>query len=185
MKKKILSALLVSAGLAAVASTAQASDGTITFNGAVIASTCKVNGGNGDVTVTLPHVGSNTLAAAGAVAGRTPFTLSLSGCATGTGNPAKVGAFFEAGANVNQSTGRLTLDAGTADAPGAKNVELNVLNAQQQPIKVGFQGDQNSQIVDIGSDGTATLNYFTEYYATDAAVAGAANSRVQYSLMYP
>jgi len=39
-------------------------------------------------------------------------------------------------------------------------------------------------LVTIAPDGTATLNYFAEYYASDAVTAGTANSKVQYSLVY-
>ncbi|WP_175863927.1 fimbrial protein [Burkholderia cepacia] len=177
-----LSLLMAAAGLAA-ASSAHASDGTITITGNIIASTCKVsNGSGGNLTVTLPKIGTNTLAEAASVAGRTPFSVKLDGCTTGGENPTKVGVVFEAGSNVNQSTGRLTLDKGEG---AATNVEINVLNDQQDPIKVGAMGDQNSQFVDIAADGKATLNYFAEYYATGAATAGAANSKVQYSLTYP
>ncbi|MCA7936096.1 fimbrial protein [Burkholderia cepacia] len=176
-----LSMLMAAAGLAA-ASAAHASDGTITFTGNIIASTCKVsNGSGGSIPVTLPKVGTSTLADPGSTAGRTPFSVMLEGCTTGGENPTKVGVFFEAGSNVNQSTGRLTLDNG---ADTAKNVEINVLNDKQSPIKLGAMGEQGGQLVDIAADGKATLNYFAEYYATAAATAGKANSKVQYSLTY-
>ncbi|WP_423382277.1 fimbrial protein [Burkholderia sp. LMG 32019] len=175
-----LSMLMAAAGLAA-ASAAHASDGSITFTGNIIASTCKVsNSGGGNVAVALPKVGTSTLAAATNTAGRTPFSVMLEGCTTGGDNPTKVGVVFEAGTNVN-SAGRLTLDSG---ADTAKNVEINVLNDQQSPIKLGVMGDQGGQFVDIAEDGKATLNYFAEYYATGAATAGKANSKVQYSLTY-
>lgn len=152
-----LSMLMAAAGLAA-ASAAHASDGTITITGNVIASTCKVsNGAGGNVPVTLPKVGTNTLAEAGSVADRTPFSVMLEGCTTSGENPTEVGLVFESGSNVNQSTGRLTLDGGEG---AAKNVEINVLNDKQSPVKVGAMGDQNSQLVDIAADGKATLKYF-------------------------
>ncbi|KVV43758.1 hypothetical protein WT27_09725 [Burkholderia territorii] len=182
-KNALLPILLVSAGFFSAA-TAYASDGTITFNGNVIASTCKPDGGPADLTVTLPPVSTAALGEAGKSAGRTPFSLSLTGCSTSEGNPTKVAVTFEAGPSVNQSTGRLTVDAGTTEAPGAKNVELQVLNAQQQPVKVGAAGDQNSLLVDIGQDGKAKMDYYAEYIATGAAEAGAVNTRVQYSLNY-
>lgn len=183
MKKTILPLLLASAGLLSTV-TAYASDGTITFNGNVIASTCKPDGGPADLTVTLPPVSTTALGESGKAAGRTPFSLSLTGCATTTGNPTKVSVAFEAGPSVNQSTGRLILDQGTEEAPGAKNVELQVLNAQQQPVKVGAAGDQNALVVDIGQDGKAKMDYYAEYMATGVAEAGAVNTRVQYSLSY-
>ncbi|KVO47962.1 fimbrial protein [Burkholderia ubonensis] len=178
----MLSLVLVSAGLAA-ASAAHASDGTITFTGNVMASTCKVDNG-GSVDVSLPTVGANTLGAAGSTAGRTPFTLSLTECATGAGNPTKVSAVFEAGPTVDQTTGRLMLDAGTEERPAAKNVQISVLNDQHKAMQLGAMGNQGSQVIDIASDGTAKLNYFAEYYATGKAEAGSANSKVQYSLTY-
>jgi len=180
--RKLIPLLLVSAGLAA-ASAAHAAEGTITFTGNVISSTCKINGDQANVSVALPHVGANALGSAGATAGRTPFSLALTDCASGDENPTKVSVVFESGANVDQTTGRLTLDEGTAEAPAAKNVQISILNDKQQPIKVGAEGDQGSQVVDI-VDGTAQLNYFAEYHATDKAEAGAANSKVQYSLTY-
>lgn len=179
MKKQILSALLASAGLMMITSAAHATDGTITINGSILQSTCKINGGTtGDVTVNLPKLRSTALPSVGSVGGRTPFTLALSECGTTGG---KVGVYFEPGANVDASSGRLTLDAA---ADTAKGVQINVLNDKQQQIKVGSAGDQNSQLVDIAADGTATLNYFAEYYASDAVTAGTANSKVQYSLVY-
>ncbi|MDN7452324.1 fimbrial protein [Burkholderia cenocepacia] len=183
LKKAIIPFLLASAGILSV-SGAYASDGTITFNGNIIASTCKPDGGPADLTVTLPPVSTTALGEAGKTAGRTPFNLMLTGCATTEGNPTKVAVTFEAGPSVNQSTGRLTVDAGTSEAPGAKNVEVQVLNDQQQPVKVGAAGDQGSQIVDIGADGKAKMDYYAEYMATGAAGAGAVNTRVQYSLSY-
>lgn len=179
---KLLSLLVVSAGLAA-ASAAHASDGTITFTGNVMASTCKVDNG-GNVAVALPHVGANTLEAPGSTAGRTPFTLSLQGCATGAGNPTKVSAVFESGSNVDQASGRLKLDAGTEEQPAAQNVQINVLNDALTPIHLGAMGSQGSQVIDIAADGSAKLNYFAEYYAAGAVKAGDVTSRVEYSLIY-
>ncbi|AOI58732.1 fimbrial protein [Burkholderia diffusa] len=184
MKKTFISAVLAAGGIIAMAPAAYASDGTITFNGSVIASTCKPDGGAADVTVTLPPVSTTALKESGQTAGRTPFSLMLTGCATTEGNPTKVSVAFESGASVNHSTGRLTLDAGTAEAPSAKNVEISVLNAQQQSVNVGGAGDQGALSADIGKDGKAKMDYFAEYVATGAAEAGAANTRVQYSLSY-
>ncbi|WP_065503125.1 fimbrial protein [Burkholderia stabilis] len=185
-----LSLFVAVAGLAA-ASAAHASDGTINFTGSVVASTCKINEGVNDLSVTLPKASTNQLAAEGATAGRTPFKLTLTGCTTdkeenGTTIPApvnKVSVAFEPGPNVNLATGRLTLTG--ADA--AKNVEIGILNDKYQAIKVGAESSaQNSQIVDIDTTaGTATLQYSAQYVATGEATGGSANSFVTYSLIYP
>ncbi|KVD47577.1 fimbrial protein [Burkholderia sp. ABCPW 11] len=194
MKKIVL--LMSVAGLASVAmNAAHASDGTINFTGAVVASTCKINGGTNDLTVPLPKVSTNQLSAAGATAGSTPFTLSLSGCTTDKKDAAntvipapvkKVSVAFEPGANVNLATGRLKPTG--ADAAG--NVEIGILNDKYQPIKIGAESStQGVQIVDIdtaeGGTGTATLQFAAQYVATGEVTGGSANSFVTYSLTYP
>ncbi|MCA8293767.1 type 1 fimbrial protein [Burkholderia sp. AU30198] len=190
MKK--ITMLLSLAGLSfAAMNAAHASDGTINFTGSVVASTCKINGGTNNLTVTLPKASSNQLTQAGATAGRTPFKLTLTGCTTDktegeTVVPApvkKVSVAFEPGSSVNLATGRLMLTG--ADA--AKNVEIAILNDKYEAIKVGTESTgQNSQVADIDTTaGTATLQYTAEYVATGAATGGSANSFVTYSLIYP
>lgn len=174
MNKLSLASALAIALLAAPA--AYAADGTITFTGNVTAVTCTINGGNGDFNVVLPTVSAASLAAPGAVAGRTPFKIEVSGCTPDTG---KISAFFEADAQVN-SQGRLDIDAG-----GAKNVQVALLNDSHDLIKVGAAAvDQNSQKVNLSS-GAATLNYYAQYEATvGAAEAGAVATRVRYTMSY-
>ncbi|OMG71975.1 fimbrial protein [Burkholderia ubonensis] len=190
MKK--ITMMMSAAGLAFMAmNAAHASDGTINFTGSVVASTCKINGGNNTMNVALPKASTNQLTQVGATAGRTPFTLVLTECATDkteneTVIPApvnKVSVTFEPGPNVNLTTGRLTLTG--ADA--AKNVEIGILNDKYEPIKVGADSStQNSQVVNIDTTaGTATLQYAAQYVATGLATGGSANSYVTYSLIYP
>ncbi|WP_175812895.1 fimbrial protein [Burkholderia contaminans] len=169
----------------AAAAPAMAADGEITFNGKVLSSTCSIGAGGGatgnkNMTVKLPTVSVAALANAGDVAGRTPFSVQLSGC---TGDSTKVSTVFEAGDTVDAGSGRLNLVKTGADAI-AKNVQINLLNDSQKPIKAGVAGpQQGSQVVAL-KGGSATLNYYAEYYATGKAEAGAANSRIQYSLDY-
>ncbi|RQR66984.1 type 1 fimbrial protein [Burkholderia sp. Bp9126] len=188
---KVISALLAFAGIGLM-STAHAADGTITFTGNITASTCKIDGSDAasthDKSVTLPTVSARALNSVGAVAGRTAFGFALTDCKvddeTSKGNPTKVQVAFENATNVTLD-GKLSLDEGTAEAPTASNVVLQLLNDKQEPIKVGANApDQNSQVVSINEDGTAQLNFFAEYLATEAATAGSANSRVQYTLTY-
>ncbi|WP_420994756.1 fimbrial protein [Cupriavidus sp. 30B13] len=177
MKKTIFAtAIAAAAAAAAFAPAAQAAgDGTISFQGNVVATTCVINGGNKDLNVTLPAVSASVLKDAGSTAGRTPFTIKLSGC---TGSSTTVSTAFEAGSTVNQNTGRLVVDN------AATKVEIGLLNDKYQPIKAGAaQADQNSQVVALDAAGTE-LNYFAEYVSLGDAAAGAANSRIQYSLVY-
>nr|WP_236598980.1 fimbrial protein [Ramlibacter monticola] len=161
-----------------VSQQALASDGTITFNGEIVANTCVVNGGNGNFTVTLPKVGANSLAAIGATAGRTPFQIALSGCSWPDGT--KVHSYFEAGTTVDSTTGKLIT--------GNSTVQIALLNADGNPITAGSpdatQASQQATQMVVVTNGAATLPYFAEYYATQKAVPGMANTMVVYTIVY-
>ncbi len=119
MKISKLSAVLALAvSTAAISSfSAQAADGTITFNGKVTDQTCTISTPGGkDFTVTLPTVSASTLATQSATAGRTPFAINLTKCSKG-----QVATYFEPGATVDFNTGRLNNQAQT-DA--ATNVQI-------------------------------------------------------------
>ncbi|MGO4278151.1 major type 1 subunit fimbrin (pilin) [Cupriavidus sp. OV038] len=176
MKSKLLSALIIG-GTAMASQMAAAADGTITFTGNVTAQTCAINGGATNFVVALPTVSASSLSAAGKTAGRTPFSIALSGCTPTAGN---VRTFFEAGPNTDASTGRLNLTAG-----GAQRVQIGLQNASDETnINVGFANAlQNSKSVPLAS-GAATLRYYAQYVATGAATAGAANTSVMYSIAY-
>ena len=168
-------------GLAALlASNAQAADGTITINGEVTAQTCQIsgNGQGADFTVTLPTVSAAQLNKAGVTAGRTPFQIALTNYTPNSGN---VGVYFEPGTNVNTMTGRLINLASS----GAKNIEIGLLNDDTSAINLGSaaQSVQNVKFVPL-TDGAATLNYFAEYAATDAATAGGVTTQSLYSIVY-
>lgn len=174
---KVFSALI----LVAAPFTANAVDGTITFNGEVTDKTCTIATPQGiDFTVTLPTVSTSTLAAAGQVAGRTPFSINLSDC-----NPGDVATYFEPGATVDLGTGRLNNVAATA---AATQVQLQLLGANNQFLPVVSAGagsaQANSQWVTVNAGGSADLNYFVEYYATGASTAGEVTSSVKYTIIY-
>ncbi|CAE6868896.1 Major fimbrial subunit SMF-1 [Paraburkholderia nemoris] len=176
MKKTLLSTLLAAASIAMLAPAAHAADGTITFNGSVVGTTCTINSGTPNFSVTLPPVSTSALATAGATAGLTPFSIALTACSGGTGNAT---AYLEPGPTVDTATGQLIVAAG-----GATNVEIGLLNSKNQPIVAGAAtGSQNTDLVSIAS-GSATLNMYAQYVAMGAATAGAANSTIQYTISY-
>ncbi|WP_334042412.1 fimbrial protein [Burkholderia ambifaria] len=188
--KNNITALSAVALMLATTGVAYASDGTITFTGAVVASTCKVNGGTGDLAVALPHVATNQLTSTGQTAGRTPFTLSLSGCTSPVDAegkpvanvPTKVAVVFEPGPNVNLTTGRLK-PTGTG---AAANIEVGIQTDGYKDIKIGADAaSQGAQSATIGKDGNATLQYAAQYYATGASTAGPVTTSVTYSVIYP
>lgn len=176
MKKIALIAATTILGISA----AHAADGTITINGLVTDKTCDIITPQGkDFTVTLPTVSKQTLAQNGDTAGRTPFTINLGDCSEG-----KVATYFEPGATVDFASGRLK----NQDLAGATNVQVQLLGSNNQFIPVlaaGANGAQeNSQWVDVTEGGSADLNYYAEYYATDASTAGKVTTSVQYTIIY-
>lgn len=176
-------AFLAAIAAIALSSSAFASDGTITFTGQVTAQTCAIsgNGGTSNFTVALPTVSAGSLGVAGSTAGRTPFTIALSGCTPNTGT---VHTFFEAGSTTDSASGRLNLTPAAAGSANASNVQIQLLNSDASGIAAGFaDASQNSQTASI-SGGAATLNYSAQYYATGTATAGSANSRVTYTMAY-
>ncbi len=140
--KRTMAAAGISAALAAPMS-GLASDGTITFTGAVTASSCtiKINGtGTGDGTVALPTVDTAALTngAARTTAAGTFFSVGLSACTAATDigatpvAPTTVQIYFEAGPNVDHVTG------GLINTVAGSNVEVNIYNASAASI-VGTQ----------------------------------------------
>lgn len=177
LNTKLLLATALVAGFATFgANTARATDGTINITGNVTASTCKINGANSPATiaVTLPTVPTTSLAAAAAVAGRTPFAINLSGC----GSLTKATTFFEPGPTV-MADGNLKNATGSATG-----VEVQLLNNDFSAINLsGAAGSQNSAQATLTS-GAGTLNYYAQYYATAAAGAGTVNTSVQFTMSY-
>lgn len=180
MKLALTTLTATTLGLAALlSSSAQAADGTITINGEVTAQTCQIsgNGGGADFVVTLPTVSTSALPTAGATAGRTPFNVALTNCSPDSGN---VAVYFEPNATVDTATGHLKNTA----SGGAQNVQVGLLNSDHSDIQLGNgEASQNMQFVALDA-GTATLNYFAQYVATDAATAGTVTTRSMYSIVY-
>ncbi|EOX4902160.1 fimbrial protein [Vibrio alginolyticus] len=157
-----------------------ATNGTITFVGEVTDTTCdiSVGGGASDSTITLPTVSSANLSNVGETAGRVEFDVSLSNCSDAASKSAY--AFFESGANVDSSTGRLV------NTGNATNVDLQILDVANSyaPIKVGNTAQNSESVASAITDNSSTLKYAVEYYATGVATAGTVNSSVTYTISY-
>lgn len=183
MNKTLLSTTLV-ATMAAIgfAPTAQAIDGTINITGKVVGQTCQVEntafGTQVTKSVAMPLVLTSALGAAGNVANKTPFTLTISGCDTAL---TSVQTQFS-GANIDAATGNLKISS----ASPATNVEIQLLNASDAPMSLSGADAtaQNSQVVALVSGG-ATMKYSAQYIAVNgAAGAGSANTSVEFTMNY-
>ncbi|MGM3273875.1 fimbrial protein [Ralstonia sp. 24A2] len=176
--KKIAIAIAGALTLGAAATAQAQSDGTITFNGEVLATSCVIEAGGttgADATVELPKVAQNSLKADGARIGDTPFSIKI-GSAASPCTQNNVQAYFHNRGNVN-AAGRLN-----NEPTGAANVNVVLLNSDHDVINLS--NNTNSKIVPIVS-GEAQLDFFGQYYATGAAGAGTVKTGVEYSIVYP
>ncbi|HEV2703305.1 MAG TPA: hypothetical protein VGV09_16885 [Steroidobacteraceae bacterium] len=191
---------LLAAGVAtamALPLSSQASDGTITFTGAVTANTCtvSVNGAGNTTTVALPTVSTSALTATAprTTAAGTFFNMAVSSCTAtplsdfGGSAPTTVQIYFEAGPHVDETTGGLINVAASGS-----NVEVNLYNASNAAV-VGTQIKPGTS--GVGSNQPATqlmsaggTQWFYAGYSTAgagiAATAGAVSTTVTYSLIY-
>ncbi len=191
---------LIAAGMATAIGlplSSQASDGTITFTGAVTANTCtvSVNSSGASATVALPTVSTAALnnTAGKTTAAGTFFSMAVSACTAtpvadiGGQAPTTVAIYFEAGPNVDSITG------GLINTVSGSNVEVNLYNASAASI-VGTQimpGTQTHQPL-AQAIGTGGTQWFYAGYSTAgtnglagaAATAGAVSTSVTYSLIY-
>ncbi|CAP44816.1 fimbrial protein [Bordetella petrii] len=180
MKLSRIAGLLAGAGILAAAHVAAAADGTITFTGQILATSCTINvngKGNANDTVALPQVNISALATTAATAGWTPFEIKLTGC---QGPLVSAMANFEPGPNVTPQ-GRLK-NIATVLPASAVDIALRQAGSTNN-IVVGSAASTQSTPVSFNT-GAATLQYEAGYYATAPATAGAVESNVTYSIVY-
>lgn len=178
-------AIALSAALALGASaTASAQDGLITFNGEVLATTCEVSfpgvGGTAkDPVITLPTVSTTSLGAAGATAGRTPFSVQIGTAATPCTVGTDVAVELNPNSNASITGGRLN-NILTGEATG---VQVQLIDGNGAPIALNDGAPWTSARTTFTA-GVATLNFAGEYYASAAAGAGKVSSTVEYTIDY-
>ncbi|MGC1065325.1 fimbrial protein [Pantoea agglomerans] len=170
-------AVLISAGLVS-ASVFAASDNTINFQGEVTTETCSVsvNGNNASPVVLMPTVSTSDLAASGATAGDTTFTVAVSGCAGDSTSATKISTVF-VGNNVS-AAGNLS-NTGTA-----KNVEVQILDPKDAVVNLtsGYTGSGDLTLQTGETSGSAT--YSARYYASGTPTAGTVTASLQYAVTY-
>ncbi|MBW1213786.1 fimbrial protein [Pantoea allii] len=174
--KAMALSLLISATLVSGQAFAN-SDNTINFQGEVSDETCSVNvnGNNSAPLVLMPTVGVNELDASGKVAGKTDFSVAISGC-TGSTNSTRVSTVF-IGNNVSD-TGNLK------NSGNAENVEIQLLDPTGAEINLTstYIGDGDLTLSSGETEKSAT--YAAQYLATDVATAGTVSASLQYAVTY-
>lgn len=181
-KHTLLAAAIALVGSAlAVAPGAQAADGTISFTGKVLNSTCSVsNASGGIVAVTLPTVQASALTSAAPTAGQIPFELSLTGCPTSPSGVV-VAADFSGSTNIDTATGALMNGTGLSYS----NVQVQMTDGKGAPINLGKNAAPVSATID--GSGAATLGYRAQYYKPSTITTvtpGAVNTSVAFTLTY-
>ncbi|CAI8737193.1 fimbrial protein [Pseudomonas sp. IT-P176] len=179
-KSLALAALVCATG----AQFANASDGTINFNGELMNQSCTISV-NGVVsptvaTVTLPTISTSQLTVAGQTSYHTNFNIQLHKCVSVSGRTFTAAAFFEAGSTVDPLSGNLKNVSGTAG-----NVQLQLVDpVTGTPIKAGSttQRAQTTRNTIVGD--AADMAYAVRYYATGATTAGTVVGSVTFSVDY-
>ncbi len=177
-------------------------DGTATLNflGALTAVTCTVTSGTGaSNTTTLPTIPTSLLTAATNVAGKTPFTINVSGCAgvnsSGNNITAAMPYFDITSTNILADN-----NLKNAMAPGANvasNVELQILDTgTNAPVLLSapWAGGNGSSLPTAAAGqkvtkqpivgGVAAFPFYVQYYATALTTAGQVNSSVPVIMQY-
>ncbi|NDJ56613.1 type 1 fimbrial protein [Enterobacteriaceae bacterium 4M9] len=176
MSKMKFAVCALALGVSAAANAAV--DGTVTFNGKLVAETCTVANDSKAITVQLPTVAVQTLTGPGEEVGSTRFEINVTDCPAGVTH---VAAHFEAinSSGADPVTGNLVNSS--TEATPAEQVQVRLYNiTDNTQIKVGETGEKfevNNQ--------AATLSYAGGYYATGQTTAGPVTAKVQYVLAYP
>lgn len=145
---------------------------TIKFKGSYNPVTCTVVEGNENKTVHLPTISTSSLANAGETAGATGFDISVL-CDGYAGN---VLAYFENGPTTNEN-GNLDVED-PSDGQSASGVQVQLLNGDGSPIKVGDISTMKT--VSVEASTPTPIPFFAHYYATGKSGAGKVRTYVTF-----
>lgn len=204
MKKTLLGSLILLAFAGNVQAAANAeTSGKVTFFGKVVENTCKVKTENRDMSVVLNDVGKSHFKNKGDTAMPTPFTITLTDCATvGDTKAKKVGVYFYSWKNADKENA-YTLKNTHMSADKANNVNIQLFKDNGvEPIKVvgketnDFTHNSSANStkptenhISASTDLTATaeipLHFIAQYYSTDSSVtAGKVQTSVDFQIAY-
>lgn len=125
-------------------------------------------------SVFLPTVSTTALTSAGAIAGTTPFGISITQCPAGTKLSITIQSASPTSATVMASTGT------------ANNVGVRMLYNGATPANaVDVTGTVKQALGTVASNGSLTISYFAQYYASGQATSGSVKAAATYTLDYP
>lgn len=175
--KKTLANVLVLAGFTAIACTAVADSGNISFQGEITQSACSIGGGNQGANMVVPmgSISTNMFSGVGSKAGEgADFTIALLGCDPEVSENASIAFRPGAGSVINS---RLL---GLENGSGASGVAVALETEDGTPINVGGTATTYKLV-----KGTNNFNFKAYYEATATDVtAGKANARAVFEVTY-
>ncbi|TCW47436.1 major type 1 subunit fimbrin (pilin) [Phytobacter diazotrophicus] len=193
--KKLFLVASVTAAISLLNTASAATNGTVNFSGKLNDQTCQVvlNNGSASGTVTLPTVPKEKLAAKYDQAGKTPFTLKLTGCKAST-TSFGVLAYFPS-TTYTYDTGAFgflkNLETGTTAADGVMLTIYQKKGTTETHINVGKPlTDSGYQYTTVAANATsATMEYNVRYinYRTTGSspvTAGKVKGMAVYELYY-
>ncbi|WP_454727572.1 fimbrial protein [Cupriavidus ulmosensis] len=166
-------------GLVAAQNAFAQSSGKVKFNGELVNSTCSINAGDEDKTVTLPTVSTTAFSSANKTAGSTAFTIGVTQCSADLNT---VKAHFEMD-NMDPVTRNLK---NLATTNPAANVNVQLVDGDGgTPVLLGSAGKPVT-LAGTGAARGATLTYGGQYYVADPATisAGKVESFTRFTLAY-
>lgn len=210
VKKTLLGSLILLAFAGNVQAAANdKTSGKVTFFGKVVENTCQVKTDNRNMSVVLNDVGKSHFKNKGDTAMPTPFTITLTNCATvgiGDMKAKKVGVYFYSWENADKENAYTLKNThpGTADKANNVNIQLMKDNGTDAIEVVGndttdFVHLNNNGAVSSapvankhisgatelnGQTGDIALHYIAQYYATGQATAGKVQSSVDFQIAY-
>ncbi|KPC53809.1 fimbrial protein [Amantichitinum ursilacus] len=169
--------LLICTAITVPAAAFALSDNTLQFQGEVTNQTCQVtiNGNKTMPIVLLPTTPISKLTAANMTAGRTEFSMEVSGCTVAT-TALDIKTVFIA--TTPNAAGRMS---NTGDATGVSLQIVDPVNAYRV-VNLAGQGETGVQVA-VGAT-SATRKYAVEYVADAVAGAGSVAGSVQYAISY-
>jgi len=172
--------LISAAGALALAGSAHAQSGTITFIGQIVEQTCVVQprvagtDAGRDFIVGLPDVARQQLAAAGARGPHATFELVVGSPEHPCGQSQVEGRFA--------TMGDTTVAGRLGNRGSASHIEVVVMDAQGADVDLANPG--SAQRVKL-EDGIGRLQWQAAYVASAPVSAGNVMARVQYLVDYP
>ena len=151
-----------------------AADGTVNFEGEIVASTCSVSPKSQNMTVPLGKIKASVLSAAGSTSTPSNFTIDLLDC-----DPAKAKVTFSGPPDADDAS-LLRLAGGLVGSTQATNVAVQISDSSGKQIPLGAASDEYAILA-----GSNSLQFKANYKsAKGGATVGIANATAQFTIAY-